>query len=99
MSGGGVQTQTQRSGNPLTRLRDWWADAPHWQRWIVYVLLIIGALILPAPAIGSFMTPASNWTSLLIDPIGTYILMAVGLNIVVGMAGLLDLGYVAFFAI
>src|SRR4051794_6912722 len=28
-----------------------------------------------------------------------YILMALGLNIVVGMAGLLDLGYVAFYAI
>jgi branched-chain amino acid transport system permease protein len=28
-----------------------------------------------------------------------YIIMALGLNIVVGMAGLLDLGYVAFFAI
>ncbi|MEA2227954.1 MAG: branched-chain amino acid transport system permease protein, partial [Solirubrobacteraceae bacterium] len=28
-----------------------------------------------------------------------YIIMALGLNIVVGFAGLLDLGYVAFFAI
>ncbi|TCO53020.1 branched-chain amino acid ABC transporter permease [Actinocrispum wychmicini] len=98
MSGGAVETR-RRSGNPITRVRDWWADAPHWQRWIVYVLLIIGALILPAPAIGSFMTPASDWTSVLIDPICTYVLMAIGLNIVVGMAGLLDLGYVAFFAI
>jgi len=95
----GVDVHAQKSGNPISRLRDWWADAPHWQRWIVYILLIVGALILPAPAIGSFMTPSSNWVSLLIDPIGTYVLMAVGLNIVVGMAGLLDLGYVAFFAI
>ncbi|GAB3903889.1 branched-chain amino acid ABC transporter permease [Kibdelosporangium lantanae] len=100
MSGGnGVQQQTRTNGNPFTRMRDWWADAPNWQRWIVYVLLIVGALILPAPVIGSFMTPASDWTSILIDPIGTYVLMAIGLNIVVGMAGLLDLGYVAFFAI
>jgi branched-chain amino acid transport system permease protein len=99
MSGGNGMQQTRTSGNPFTRMRDWWADAPNWQRWIVYVLLIVGALILPAPAIGSFMTPASDWTSVLIDPIGTYVLMAIGLNIVVGMAGLLDLGYVAFFAI
>ena len=28
-----------------------------------------------------------------------YVLLALGLNIVVGYAGLLDLGYVAFFAI
>nr|BFE89025.1 branched-chain amino acid ABC transporter permease [Planobispora longispora] len=32
-------------------------------------------------------------------PIGVYILLALGLNIVVGKAGLLDLGFVAFFAI
>lgn len=34
-----------------------------------------------------------------IDNVGLYILMGLGLNIVVGLAGLLDLGYVAFFAI
>jgi branched-chain amino acid transport system permease protein len=32
-------------------------------------------------------------------PIGIYMLLAMGLNIVVGYAGLLDLGYAAFFAI
>jgi hypothetical protein len=80
-------------------VRDWWAKAPHWQRWIVYIGLIVGALILPAPAIGSFMSPYSDWTTVLIFPVGTYMLMAIGLNVVVGMAGLLDLGFVAFFAI
>ena len=30
---------------------------------------------------------------------GVFVLLALGLNIVVGMAGLLDLGYAAFFAI
>ncbi|MGH3588979.1 MAG: ABC transporter permease subunit, partial [Pseudonocardia sp.] len=83
----------------LDRTRDWWAGAPQWQRWIVYVALIVGALILPAPWIGSFMSPFSDWTSVLIFPVGTYMLMAIGLNVVVGMAGLLDLGYVAFYAI
>nr|HID14733.1 ABC transporter ATP-binding protein [Anaerolineae bacterium] len=33
------------------------------------------------------------------DVVGLYILMGAGLNIVVGFAGLLDLGYVAFYAI
>jgi branched-chain amino acid transport system permease protein len=32
-------------------------------------------------------------------PVAIYVMLAVGLNIVVGYAGLLDLGYVAFFAI
>jgi branched-chain amino acid transport system permease protein len=45
------------------------------------------------------MSPFTDWTSLLFNPIGIYILLALGLNIVVGYAGLLDLGYVAFFAI
>ena len=30
---------------------------------------------------------------------GVFVLLAVGLNVVVGLAGLLDLGYAAFFAI
>lgn len=34
-----------------------------------------------------------------LDKVGLYILMGLGLNIVVGFAGLLDLGYVAFYAI
>ncbi|MGC8959218.1 MAG: branched-chain amino acid ABC transporter permease [Chloroflexia bacterium] len=39
-----------------------------------------------------------RWSDVL-DNIGLYVLMGLGLNIVVGFAGLLDLGYVAFFAI
>jgi branched-chain amino acid transport system permease protein len=98
-TGNGFTRARNATGGGLDRVRDWWAKAPHWQRWIVYVGLIVFALILPAPWIGSFMSPQSDWTSVLINPIGTYVLMAIGLNIVVGMAGLLDLGYVAFYAI
>ena len=89
--------QTMSSGTQ--RIRDWWADAPGWARWGVYIALIIGALLLPASAIGSFMTPQSDWATVLFYPIGVYIALAIGLNVVVGYAGLLDLGYVAFFAI
>jgi branched-chain amino acid transport system permease protein len=80
-------------------VRERWADAPRWQRWLVYLLLLAVALVAPSPAIASFMSPYTDWTTLLFSPIGTYILLAIGLNIVVGQAGLLDLGYVAFFAI
>ncbi len=86
------------SGGPQ-RLRDWWAEAPGWARWLVYAALIVAALLLPASSIGSFMTPQTDWATLLFYPIGVYILLAIGLNVVVGQAGLLDLGYVAFFAI
>ncbi len=42
--------------------------------------------------LGPFLTEVLNIA-------GIYLLMALGLNIVVGFAGLLDLGYVAFFAV
>jgi branched-chain amino acid transport system permease protein len=38
------------------------------------------------------------WTQVLGD-IGIYVVLGIGLNVVVGFAGLLDLGYVAFYAI
>ena len=44
-----------------------------------------------------FMDPLSNITDNCIIA-GAYVVMALGLNIVVGFAGLLDLGYVAFYA-
>jgi branched-chain amino acid transport system permease protein len=42
---------------------------------------------------------ATRWQGVLFSPVGLYILLALGLNIVVGQAGLLDLGYVAFYAV
>lgn len=51
------------------------------------VLLLVLPLIL-----GTYLTEV-------VDNVGLFILMGLGLNIVVGFAGLLDLGYVAFFAI
>jgi branched-chain amino acid transport system permease protein len=38
------------------------------------------------------------WTQVMGD-IGIYVMLGIGLNVVVGFAGLLDLGYVAFYAI
>jgi branched-chain amino acid transport system permease protein len=39
------------------------------------------------------------WRGVDTEQIGIYALLAVGLNVVVGFAGLLDLGYIAFYAI
>lgn len=57
---------------------------------IAYLVLGVGVLLLPL--LGPY--PAE-----ILDTVGLYILMGLGLNIVVGFAGLLDLGYVAFFAL
>jgi branched-chain amino acid transport system permease protein len=99
-SSAGIWTKSRQTiGNRVQQIRDWWAHAPRWARWLVYIALIIAALLLPASSIGSFMTPRSDWATVLFYPIGVYIALAIGLNVVVGYAGLLDLGYVAFFAI
>ncbi|MFI5036717.1 MAG: branched-chain amino acid ABC transporter permease [Acidimicrobiales bacterium] len=39
------------------------------------------------------------WQAAMVEQISVYVLLAMGLNVVVGFAGLLDLGYVAFYAI
>jgi branched-chain amino acid transport system permease protein len=60
-------------------------------RWISLVL--VAAIIFYLPnVLGSILSNVFN-------QVGLFILMGLGLNIVVGFAGLLDLGYVAFFAI
>jgi branched-chain amino acid transport system permease protein len=53
------------------------------------LLMILGLL---PQVLGPFLSEVLNIA-------GIFLLMALGLNIVVGLAGLLDLGYVAFFAV
>ncbi len=60
-------------------------------RWGALGLGIVIMLALPS-LLGLYLSEV-------LDNVGLYLLMGLGLNIVVGFAGLLDLGYVAFFAI
>ena len=60
-------------------------------RYVFYGLLLLIAFLLPL-GIGQYW----NYT---LGTVGIYVLLGLGSNIVVGLAGLLDLGYVAFFAI
>ncbi len=62
-----------------------------WTRWVTIGVISVILLILPL-VLGIFFSE-------ILDNVGLYILMGLGLNLVVGFAGLLDLGYVAFFAI
>jgi ABC-type branched-subunit amino acid transport system permease subunit len=59
--------------------------------YIIYGILLVIVFLVPLVA-GQYW----NYT---IGTVAIYILLGLGLNIVVGLAGLLDLGYVAFFAI
>ncbi|RFC30964.1 MAG: amino acid/amide ABC transporter membrane protein 2, HAAT family [Candidatus Nitrotoga sp. MKT] len=63
--------------------------------WLTFVVFAIVLLALP------FFTDAlfgRGWVRI-VDFALLYIMLALGLNIVVGYAGLLDLGYIAFFAV
>jgi len=63
-------------------------------KFFVYALAGLGLLILPL-VVQQF---GNAWVRI-IDVALLYVLLALGLNIVVGYAGLLDLGYVAFYAV
>src|SRR6266581_3552145 len=63
----------------------------------IYGVLLLVALVFPA--ITLYTTDGSTYLIAVAGHAGTYVLLAIGLNVVVGFAGLLDLGYAAFFAI
>ena len=63
-----------------------------WQRGILIGLLIIAA-VLPFTPLGTRYVVDTATTVLI------YVMLGWGLNVVVGLAGLLDLGYVAFYAV
>src|SRR3954466_3579193 len=61
---------------------------------VLFVIAAIGLLVLP-----HILQQFGNAWVRIADVALLYCLLALGLNIVVGYAGLLDLGYVAFFAV
>ena len=65
----------------------------------VIALYLFCAAVIPMHAVGNIMAPQSGWTATLAEQIGIFILLAIGLNVVVGQAGMLDLGYVGFWAV
>ncbi len=57
------------------------------------LIILTGAILVILPLfLGKF-------TNELLANVGLFVLLALGLNVVVGLAGILDLGYVAFFAV
>jgi branched-chain amino acid transport system permease protein len=85
---GGIFAGLNASG-----LLAWIGTVSERHRLFSVIVLLVCALALPLTGAGTeyWMTVAAN--------IGVYAATAIGLNIVVGLAGLLDLGYVAFLGI
>ncbi len=78
----------------LSFLLLYYTKLPNWSKWAIGLAIMFFILPFSAmqgPAYQEYMDVATL--------VGIYVSMALGLNIVVGMAGLLDLGFVAFFAV
>src|SRR5919202_171344 len=82
----GLKRFRRPGGMPLTR---------HADRATVWVGLLLGLLAVALP----FLPIADRYILDLAILVLTYVMLGWGLNIVVGLAGLLDLGYVAFYAV
>jgi branched-chain amino acid transport system permease protein len=87
-----------------------WNQMPRQFRWAGIVALIVVLYLLPLRGFYEFLgiplgdyylpfyTAKSDMAAVLFDT-AWFVLLAVGLNVVVGFAGLLDLGYFGFFAV
>lgn len=84
------------SANYATRAEQWFTTARAEERRRLLKVLAGAAILALYPFLDDFLglDLLGEWI-----PILVYVILAMGLNIVVGYAGLLDLGYVAFFVI
>ena len=83
----------------MTSLRQFWQSGPRRDpNTIAYTVLLVAAISFPVLAQVATGGNSSFIISVAGDA-GVYVLLTIGLNVVVGFAGLLDLGYAAFFAI
>ncbi len=94
---------TPESKQPRGGVRGWLGNQPKSVRWLLIALAVLGGYLLPyladVPVLGpQLITQGIDWPSALFN-MAYYVLLALGLNVVVGFAGLLDLGYVGFFAV
>jgi ABC-type branched-subunit amino acid transport system permease subunit len=102
MSAAGSAAPAGRAAAPAatwrTRLSD--TAGQHRSATIVVSMLIATFLlyVLPLTAPFKVVQEPTSWYDSFASA-GVFVLLAMGLNVVVGMAGLLDLGYAAFFAI
>ena len=87
------------------QLRDRLAGFPSWVRALLMLLVVAFAFYLPYLNILPFAyirtdlsATGTDWASVLFLVV-IYMIVAVGLNVVIGLAGLLDLGYVGFYAL
>ncbi|WP_129339430.1 branched-chain amino acid ABC transporter permease [Cellulomonas endophytica] len=80
------------------RVRLWWDALPRQTQWVAGVVGVLLVALLPVLRPPVLTTVGTDFAGVLAQ-FGMYALLAIGLNVVVGQTGLLDLGYVGFYAI
>ncbi len=93
------EAQAKKRGGYFQPLRDRWNGLPRAVQWLWMLIVVAIAFALPYLNFFPLTTEPGNDWPLACFAMAVYALIAVGLNVVVGYAGLLDLGYVAFFAV
>src|SRR3979409_1973904 len=83
---------------PGDRLREWWDGLPRVQKWAFGVVLFGALALLPLYTPAFLDTPGISFGGTMAQ-FAMVAIIAIGLNVVVGQAGLLDLGYVGFYAV
>jgi branched-chain amino acid transport system permease protein len=96
-------TDTRKNFRSDGGVRGWFGRQSTPVRIVIVLVAAVLAYLLPyaakVPLIGpQIVTEGIDWPSALFN-MSYYVLLALGLNVVVGYAGLLDLGYVGFFAV
>lgn len=76
-----------------------WDGLRRWQQWLILLVVVAAAYSLPVVNPWGITTEPGNDFPIACFQMSIYALVAVGLNVVIGFAGLLDLGYIAFFAV
>ncbi|MFM7410358.1 MAG: ABC transporter permease subunit, partial [Actinomycetota bacterium] len=95
---------TSKPAHAVSGIGERIGDLPKVSRWSLIALFIVSLYLLPwwpdVPVLGWLVdTPGTSFEGVITDKIVIYVLVALGLNVVVGLAGLLDLGYVGFYAV
>lgn len=93
-----LRTADNRRLAGLSAMRSRWRAIPRPVRILFGVAVAVFFYLLPNLAIPLIPTPDTNFASVLFT-VAVYVLVGVGLNVVIGLAGLLDLGYIGFFAV
>jgi branched-chain amino acid transport system permease protein len=84
-----AQLADRRVGRAFATVRGRLGRTPYWSR-VIVALAAIGVAVI---------SWGDDYVTAVAVSVATYAMLGLGLNIVVGYAGLLDLGYAAFFAI